>query len=650
MNSLKVDFDKNKIIINGDIESYILSNPRIIGRFENNYHSIDIKDDSLIITDNLLNSPTRIFDFKEMLDDLLSAKLDINYSKEFMNIIESFIIDKNNFANFSNSAKEIWDNNYDISDFAEFTDNLKKNMPNRRLYRLQLLSAYHLAFSQNSCNFSVPGSGKTSIVYGAYSYLKNLDDDNPKKIDRMIILGPYSSFDPWTTEYKECFGKNAKIFNCSGVSKEDKKNALKGLNNSDFEIILMTYQSAVNLEKEIEIFLNSNKTMFVCDEAHKIKAYDRMWSSSVLNLAPFARSRVILTGTPCPNGYEDLFNLFKFIYTNRSVLPYRYDFLKIMSKNALLSQIKELKESISPYFSRIKKSDLNLPPVNNHPSKMNVLSDLEEMTYFKILKAMSLKESNRFSLYHRLIQSCSNLLLLKKPLDEIESISSGGDELKLDEILGDELYHKIVSLDQNTYVPSKHLELIELIKTTIKKDEKIVIWCKYIDSIKMLHNLLKINGYNGDYVIGDTSSKENVGEMSERSRLIHKFKNDPSSNYIISNPMVLGESVSLHKVCHNAIYLEMDFNAATYFQSRDRIHRVWLEGGIQKNYETNYFNIISVAKDGSSTYDSKIIERVDKKIEKMLQIIEDDIPLFVENEEEERDLIISELISEYENR
>ena len=41
--------------------------------------------------------------------------------------------------------------------------------------------------------------------------------------------------------------------------------------------------------------------------------------------------------------------------------------------------------------------------------------------------------------------------------------------------------------------------------------------------------------------------------------------------------MVLGESVSLHRSCHHAIYFEMDYNAAPYFQSRDRIHRVWLD-------------------------------------------------------------------------
>ena len=57
-----------------------------------------------------------------------------------------------------------------------------------------------MAFSLNSCNFSVPGSGKTTIVYAAYTYLKALN-----KIDKLFIIGPLSSNMAWKNEYYECF-------------------------------------------------------------------------------------------------------------------------------------------------------------------------------------------------------------------------------------------------------------------------------------------------------------------------------------------------------------------------------------------------------------------------------------------------------------
>ena len=57
-----------------------------------------------------------------------------------------------NFQEFSLKAKKIWDNEVDEEEFKGFC-NLLNNSLIRKLYPLQLLSAYHLAFSQNACNF-----------------------------------------------------------------------------------------------------------------------------------------------------------------------------------------------------------------------------------------------------------------------------------------------------------------------------------------------------------------------------------------------------------------------------------------------------------------------------------------------------------------
>ena len=52
------------------------------------------------------------------------------------------------------------------------------------------------------------GSGKTSIVYGAYSYLTSKEKN---KIDNMVVVGPISSFKSWIDEYYECFGEKKKL-------------------------------------------------------------------------------------------------------------------------------------------------------------------------------------------------------------------------------------------------------------------------------------------------------------------------------------------------------------------------------------------------------------------------------------------------------
>jgi hypothetical protein len=45
-----------------------------------------------------------------------------------------------------------------------------------------------MAFSQKSCNFSVPGAGKTTIVYAAYTYLRSVNDIDYEMISVLILL------------------------------------------------------------------------------------------------------------------------------------------------------------------------------------------------------------------------------------------------------------------------------------------------------------------------------------------------------------------------------------------------------------------------------------------------------------------------------
>ena len=40
-------------------------------------------------------------------------------------------------------------------------------------------------------NFSVPGAGKTSMVYGTYAYLSS---ESINKVDKIVVIGPKKFF------------------------------------------------------------------------------------------------------------------------------------------------------------------------------------------------------------------------------------------------------------------------------------------------------------------------------------------------------------------------------------------------------------------------------------------------------------------------
>ena len=288
----------------------------------------------------------------------------IVYDDKTSSDIAEFKTREEDFARFSKEAKDIKENHCNPAEFKEFTDVLDEKMPCRHLYPLQLLSAYHLAFSQNGCNFSVPGAGKTSIVYGAYTYLKNTSDAS-KKVDKILIIGPLSSFGPWENEYEECFGVKVRSQRMSGkLSAAQKKQYFYG---RTAELTLLSYQSVITLKDELEYFLRNNQVMVVLDEAHKVKSTNGgIIANIVMDLSKWCSSRVILTGTPAPNGYEDLYNLFHFIWPQYDVIKYNVGQLRDMTKTVNDSRVPKLMDNISPYFIRIRKSDLELPPATEH--------------------------------------------------------------------------------------------------------------------------------------------------------------------------------------------------------------------------------------------------------------------------------------------
>ena len=231
--------------------------------------------------------------------------------------------EKRHFKEFSEKARRIRNDKFEkyrdlVDDFNDFESVLKKELKRELYGRVQLLSAYYMAFSQHSCNFSVPGAGKTSIVYGAYAYLKQLPKEDPRHVNKLLVIGPLSSFAPWKNEYEECFGKAAVSTELSGnpaISKKRKQEHL--YSGKPAELTLIFYDGVSKLQQEIIDFLKENKTMVVVDEAHRIKNPEGVWGRSTVEISKEARSRVILTGTPVPNGYEDLYNLYQFIYPFR---------------------------------------------------------------------------------------------------------------------------------------------------------------------------------------------------------------------------------------------------------------------------------------------------------------------------------------------
>jgi hypothetical protein len=103
---------------------------------------------------------------------------------------------------------------------------------------------------------------------------------------------------------------------------------------------------------------------------------------------------------------------------------------------------------------------------------------------------------------------------------------------------------------------------------------------------------------------------------------------------LIANPQACAESISLHKVCHHAIYLDKSYNCGQFIQSKDRIHRIDVESPISPTY----YYLYSVNDMSQKLCIDEIIhKKLLEKEETMLRILEDENYLRGSNQPEDEE-------------
>ena len=655
--SVDVNIVDHLFIINGDTESLLQNKRLLISLKRLNYF---IESNSVFIP---FRDETQIKTLQEIQGLLGKYNYDFQFTENIQEELQAFSKEEENFELFSENAKAIRDNQFKenealVTQFDNFQEVLKETLT-RKLYPLQLLSSFHMAFAQNSCNFAVPGAGKTSIVYGAYAFLKSLPKEDPRHVDKLLVVGPLSSFAPWENEFSECFGYKPNTFRMSGDSDISVKQKLEHLYSPNSPELTLIFHGGVDrFQNDIIDFLKRNKTMVIVDEAHRIKNPEGVWGRSVTEISKEAVSRVILTGTPVPNGYQDIFNLYKFIYPFKfkEILKFHYHNLEDMTNNNSpeSQRVQELKDNISPYFIRIKKKDLKLPPIeekyipvemDSHQREIYDFIESQYLPHFKENNSATVKDILNRAKLIRLRQASTNPSLLSRTLrDSLENNELTGEfdpnaifTTDADEFVNDsEFFNKIINYPA-VETPKKFRSILSLlIEEIFPENGKVIIWTIFIQNAKELQSYLNQNGIESKLLIGEIPQEE-------REETIKAFNNPLNNDFkvIIANPFSVAESISLHKGCHNAIYLERDYNCSNFIQSKDRIHRV----GLDENQLTKYFYILS-----KDSIDEVINNRLRLKIERMEEIINDDIPLFQRIDNNDETDIINDLISNYARR
>tara|TARA_B100000989_G_scaffold269378_1_gene224736 strand:- start:1612 stop:3453 length:1842 start_codon:yes stop_codon:yes gene_type:complete len=443
----------------------------------------------------------------------------------------------------------------------------------------QMRNLQKLCAMRAGASFSVPGAGKTTEALAFFAFHKINQDS------KLLVVSPINAFISWDDEIKECFSREFRMERLRGSISSIKDSIEKGA-----QFMILNYDGLRNPEKfEIikNLIIENPDITVILDESHKIKG--PQISQIFEGISPYINTKLILTGTPMPQAPSDLQSQFNFLYPDENIF---YDH--------------ELLEKFEPIYVRTTKRDLGLMPVKYdlipvkpYPAfaelyeeyfvkKLNEGISLERILSVRSFKAAVLK----------FLKLLSNPKLCIEDLITMDGslavqIDDEGDGAKIDAVL------------------KRANELIEM-------GEKVLIWSSFVRNVEIIADRL---GDTAVFIHGGVKAKDNsideFEDLDSREAKINRFKNDPNCMALVANPAAAAESISLHKQCNYALYLDRSYNAGQFLQSQDRIHRL-----IDKKYEKQkYIEIFYL--DLPWCLDWKIHFRLNEKIDNMAKFLND---------------------------
>jgi SNF2 family DNA or RNA helicase len=506
-----------------------------------------------------ISVPVFIEHFYSILEILRHVNHGIHFTDEGISIINTArgIVETEDIIREPLSEKE-------INDLLEDSG---WNSETRPISEFQMRNLIKTTRRDNAAIFSVPGAGKT-VEALAYTNIVSGQDT------LYLVVCPRNAYIAWEHEMKECLGiTKDEIIRCTGNDDEIKGKLM--IRNKPYKAVLVNYNRLWMRYRAFSLYIQKmidkgHNVVCIFDESHHFKG-GKMFTSGVRRIAPFATHRIILSGTPMPKEPTDLVHQFK------ALLPYKmgeinFDNVTDVSQGRFVRTTKNDQRLKEPVIVLDSSTTFEMDPVQKR------LHDL-----CRNIVAAELRSGGNRKLQAEIIR-------LQRIMVFAIMIASNPT------IISNDRFHQVVTLAE----PDIAEQLIEAKKTIedygpkfryacrrardlASQGKKVLIWSSFTDNVGLLAEELQDLG--AVYIRGDVPTEEgkddpykdfrDVSEEEEetREKRIKKFKTDDSCMVMIANPAAAGEGISLHDVCHHAIYVDRIFNATHFMQSMDRIHR-----------------------------------------------------------------------------
>ncbi len=505
--------------------------------------------------------------------------------RDFSDVVQGFQLRRGEHWDVESSAEELLRQSRarelsyrnagtSLVDFASLQARLGAASFERNLTALQLRNVQRLASLPAGATFSVPGAGKTTEALATFFF-------RAEPSERLLVIAPKNAFGSWDEQLYDCVPAIANPF----VRLRGGRERIAQLLAEDPRFMLITYQQLPRVRDLVAAHLAERRTYLFLDESHRIKSgAERQTPQAVLSMAHLPVGKLILSGTPMPQATDDLIPQLAFLYPE----------ISIDTSNVV--------ELIRPVYVRTNKRELGLPPVERRqiliemlPAQAHLYSLMKSQVARDAEAALTLR--NKAALRNlgrsvaRLLQFVSNPALLAREIapahpELLASVLAEGDSPKL------------------RYVVRRTRQLA-------RQGHKVLVWSSFVANVEILAERLADIG--AVYIHGGVDAGDEDDDDSREGK-IRRFRHNAECRVLVANPAAASEGISLHTVCHHAIYLDRTFNAAHYLQSEDRIHRF----GLSPDQST----VIEIVE-SPGTVDDVVRQRLQSKVARMANILED---------------------------
>lgn len=481
----------------------------------------------------------------------------------------------------------------------------------RELKPYQKRDVVNMVRFSNGANFSVPGAGKTTVTFAAHLLTRDTDT-------RLLVIAPKNAFSAWDDVIKDCMDSSI-IDSWAFTRLTGGVDSIQQILQNPPMRMLITYEQLTRVQDMISLLLTNYKVHVILDESHRMKSGSKSQRGDILlRLAHLPIRRDILSGTPIPRSIDDIIPQLEFIWPGQS-LGWR------------ATQSEDPHEVLKDLYVRTTKRELRLPEVVREfiPVPMsNAQMALYSVVRQEVIKRRSgIKMRNRADLASanrsvmRLLQISSNPILMVRKI-----LNDRLEDFRYEDPVIEAIFKSIIE----EYDSPKILKACELARGLVNSGEKCVIWSTFTENVERIAELMEDLG--STYIHGQVDTGDENDPMTREGRI--KAFHDPNGqcNVLVANPAACSEGISLHKVCHHAIYVDRSFNAGHYLQSVDRIHRLGLEEG-----QLTYIHVLeSIAPNAVGSIDYSVRRRLITKLKTMYDVLRDfDLHRLALDEEEE---------------